>query len=39
MGKYRKRLSRRGSKRYFKKASGSKRINYAQKPMRGGIRL
>lgn len=37
---YRKKLSKRRSKRMFRKsASTSKAINYRAAPMRGGIRL
>ena len=39
MARYRKRMSRRASKRNFKRGNRVKRKNYYAGPMRGGIRL
>lgn len=40
MARYRKKLSRKGSKRLFTKTAGrTQSINYSTGPMRGGIRL
>ena len=40
MAKFRKRLSRKGSKKLFRKTAGrTQSINYMAGPQRGGIRL
>lgn len=39
MARFRKRMSRRSSKRSFRKYSGSHKRNFRAKSMRGGIRL
>lgn len=39
MARYRKRLSKKSSKRSFRKFSGSHKRNFRAKSMRGGIRL
>lgn len=36
---YRRRMSRRGSNKNFRRGSGSNRKNFASRPMRGGWRL
>lgn len=39
MARYRKRMSRKSSKRSFRKHSGSHKRNFRSRSMRGGIRL